>query len=86
MENASELSDCCIVYQTIDAIALEEICNVLVHLRFLIEEAQSRVVPSEIGFALHGDADVDEFDRQALVAKMKSEIVPDAVSVHADCS
>ena len=73
-----------IVGQTVEPIALQQVCNALIQLRFLIEEAQGRIVRSLVRPTLYRDSDVDKFDRKSLLAQMQPEIVSDTIGVHAD--
>lgn len=75
-----------VVGQTVETILFQQVRNTLIQLRFLIEEAQRRIVSSKVRLALYRNSDVGEIDGQTLVAQSQSEIVSGAIGIDADTS
>ncbi len=82
--DAGELRDRRIVGQTVEPIALQQVCNALIQLRFLIEKGQGRIVALQFRLAFHREADVDKVGLESLVAQMQPEFVSDTIVIHAD--
>ena len=73
-----------IVEQPLNLVALEGIGQGLVEAGFQVNKPPSRVVLSQLRFALAAHGDIDQFNREAAVAQMKAEIMahPNRIDPH----